>query len=261
MNRTALVLALVVIGLLTYGLFFHTQPAVGQGEKKDDAKPEKRVLTTGGSATIRVKPDAARLFLTIETTAPTVKEARARNNEHAKKVMDTVQALRIPDLKMRSTNMEMTIVHSRDDKKVEELPRVLGYKVSNSFTVLVTSDDPVKLASHASKVLDTAIENGANVLDRISFFKVEMAETRRLALTKATEDAIANARSLASGAGRTITDVTTIDGNPIYMERDSNSNTVQPQAIIVSEGGTPLAAGLVEVNCRVSVTCTYGAGK
>src|SRR5207248_1314578 len=137
------------------------------------------------SATIHVKPDAARLFLTVETTAPTVKEARARNNEHVKKVMDTVQALRIPDLKMRSTNVQMTILHSRDDKKVDELPRVLGYRVSNSFTVLVTSDDPVKLAGHASKVLDTAIENGANLLDRISFFKVELTEAKRLALTKA----------------------------------------------------------------------------
>ena len=218
LNRTALALGFAFVALMTYGLFFRDHVATGQVEKKDDAKPEKRVLHTGGSATIRVKPDAARLFLTVETMAPTVAE-RKRNNEHVKKVLDAVQELKIPELKMKSTNVQLNIIHARDDKKQEELPRILGYRVVNSFTVLVTSNDPVKLAGHASKVLDTAIEQGANTLDRIAFFKQDMTDAKREALTKATEDALDNARALLAATGRAITDITAIDGNPSYLER------------------------------------------
>ncbi len=102
--------------------------AAGQRDKSDkkdgdSAQAEKRLLATSGSATVRVKPDSARLYLTVETTAPTLAEARSKNNEHAKKVMDAVQGLKIPDLKLKSTDVQIEIIHSRDEKKKRTVPR------------------------------------------------------------------------------------------------------------------------------------------
>ena len=259
MNRVTSGIGLVLVGLLVYGLLFRDHFAAGQGEKKDGdgAKPEKRVLATGGSATVVVKPDSARLYLTVETTAPTLADARARNNEHAKKVMDAVQALKIPQLKMKSSNVEMNIVHSRDEKK-DELPRVLGFRVTNSFTVLVSNEDVVKLAAGASKVLDAAIDNGANVLESIHFFKQDLTQAKRDALTLATKDALANARALAIGAERTVLDVMTIDCNPMARHQDFPQITNSVTFDRSGQGATPLVVGDLEVTCNVGITCTYG---
>ena len=261
MNRVTSGIGLVLVGLLVYGLLFRDHFAAGQGDKKDGdaAKAEKRVLTTGGSATVVVKPDSARLYLTVETTAPTLADARARNNEHAKKVMDAVQALKIPQLKLKSTNVQMSIVYSRVDKK-DELARVLGYQVTNSFTVLVSNDDSVKLAADAAKALDAAVENGANTLDQIQVFKQDLTQARREALALSTKHALANARALLSGAERTLTDVITINGDPTYGEHPGGLSTTNISGSLLAGGATPFVAGDLEVTCNVSVSCTYGPG-
>ena len=38
-----------------------------------------------------------------------------------------------------------------------QLPPISGYRISNTFTVLVQDDDPLKLGALASRVLDTAL--------------------------------------------------------------------------------------------------------
>jgi uncharacterized protein len=264
MNRTmgmALgVLVVVLVGLLV----FRESQLAGQAPKEGievskDKDPRK--IQTSGSATLRVKPNRARLFLAVETTFPTVKQARAVNKQAVENVITAIQGLRIADLKMKSTNVEMDVVHSKPEKQ-DILPVILGYRVTYTFTVLVAGEDTEKLASAAAKVLDTALENGANTLQQIVFFRDDLTEIRRQTLTKATEDAVANAQALAAGAKRTVADILNIDSNPEHSftavhNPMSNSILAQP----APGNSTELVAGDVEVTCRVSVTATFGAAK
>jgi uncharacterized protein len=263
MNRTmgmALgVLVVVLVGLLV----FRESQLAGQAPKEGvevskDKDPRK--IQTSGSATVRVKPNRARLFLAVETTFPSVKQARAANKQAVENVITAIQGLRIADLKMKSTDVEMDVVRSKPEKQ-DVLPVILGYRVTYTFTVLVSGEDPEKLAGVAAKVLDAALENGANSLQRIVFFRDDLTEVRRQALTKATEDAVANAHALAAGAKRTVADILNIDANPEYslspVNPMSNSMLAQP----APGTNTELVAGDVEVTCRVSVTATFGAAK
>jgi uncharacterized protein YggE len=237
-------------------------PLAGQVGKADAGKePEPRKLHTSGTATVRVKANRARLYLAVETTGSTVKAARAANKKDVETVLAALHGLKIADLKMKSTNVQMDVIQSKEEKITTKLPEILGYRVTYTFTVLVSNDDPQKLAGQASQVLDTALESGANAVQQITFFRDDLTDARRQALTKATADAVANAKALVAGDNRTLTDLINIDGEPQYSQSYNNpmSNTMQPQD--PAGGAVSLVAGEVEVTCRVCVTCTFGAGK
>jgi uncharacterized protein YggE len=234
--------------------------AVGAGgkAKKDKKEPEKRVITTSGTASVRVKPDSARVYFRVETYAPTVPAARLDNGEKTRKLLAAVKSLKIANLKMKSDDVNVTLVMQSDRPRVGELPKVLGYHVSSSFTVLVENEDATKLAELAAKVLDSALENGATGVDRVLFFKREMESIRRRALTQAVEDALANARAMATGAQEKVIESIAISNEPRYAYGNVNPG-VQNTIWIgqVNEGATPLVAGDLEVTCNVSVTCRY----
>lgn len=263
MNRAAATLG-VVFGAVALGLIvWRGAPALeGQagaqqpgGEK---AAPVKRTLNAEGTATVRVKADRGRVFLSVQTTAATVKEARAENAAHVKKVMTAIQALKLPDLKMTSTDIHLNAVH---ETKKDETPRLVGYRVTHWFTALVRDDDPAKLGAAAARVVDVAMENSVTSLQKVVFFKEDLTGPRREALTKATEDAVASARALAAGAGRTLADVVVIQESADHYPRASNSQVQVVPTLLAEGSATPLIAGELEVSCSVRVTCTYGPEK
>lgn len=258
MNRTATICLGIVGVLALVVLLVREGQLVGQVAKEGGEKEkEPRKIHTTGTATVKIKPNRARVYLAVETLASSVKDSRGENKKHAEKIISSIQALKIADLKMKSTNVHMGVLHAKDEKQVK-LPEILGYKTTYQFTVLVSSDEPQKLSDMAVKVLDTALENGANTVEQISFFREDLTDAKREALTKATEDAVANAKALAAGDKRTLTDVITIDGNPQYSLPEV-SNTMLNQELVGAS--TSMVAGEVQVTCRVSVTCTFGASK
>jgi uncharacterized protein YggE len=262
MNRPISV-SLAIAGVFMGGwLLVRESPLAGQAPKEAVEGPKEkdpRKISTAGSATVRVKPNRARLFLAVQTTAPTVKKARASNKQDVEKIIAAIQGLKITDLKMKSTNVQMDVIHAKQEKQTT-LPEVLGYRVNYTFTVLLSGNETDKLSAAAAKVLDTALENGANTLEQIVFFRDDLTDARREALTLATKDAVANAGALATGAGRKLADIISIDSNPEYGQVNTMSNNSD---LWQRPGGTSteLVAGDVEVTCRVTVTATYGAAK
>jgi len=210
---------------------------------KDKKEADKRLLTTSGTATIRVKPDSARVFFSVETYSPQIKEARADNAQKTRKILDAIKALKIANLKMKSDNINVVLVMSQD-RTPTTLPKLLGYHITNSFTVLVENDDAVKLGDFAAQILDAALENGVTGVGQIMFFKKDAQALRREALTKAVEDAMTNARALARGADEKVLEAVTIIN-------------VQDLNLGGAGGSTPLVAGSLEITCNVNVTCRY----
>ena len=246
--------ATLALGLLMVGaLAWTTQGARAQGS---EPKAQQRTIHTTGSGTVRVRPDRARVFFGVQTHAATVKQARNQNAVLIKQVTDALNALKIPDLKMKSTNLTVELIQAEQDGT--RVPKIIGYRVTNTFTALVQSSEPDRLGPLASRVLDAALENGANLVQQIVFFREELGPSKRQALTKAVEDARANADALASGAQERVKAVITIDGQPYfaYEPQQMMMNSVQLAAPAGGES-TSLMAGEQEVNCSVSVTCTY----
>ncbi len=254
--------SVLVAVLLAMGVSW-LPPSRGHVEFQDPAAgakaAAKRTIQTHGTATVLVKPDHGRVFLSVQTTAATVKEARTQNSGHVNKVMAAIQALGLADLKMKSTNLHMEPVYSQEEKK-DKLPKLLGYRVSHTFTVLVRNDDPAKLSAAAARVLDTAVENGVNNVEKVVFFKADLTATRREALHKATEDALANANAIAEGAKVSVAEVAHLEGSPEFR---GHAQPMSNSIVIAGAGGdgTALVAGEVEITCRISVTCNLAEAK
>ncbi len=247
--------------LLLYGLVWSRGQAVAPPGPAVEARKEAHTLRTSGSASVRIKPDAARVFFGVQTQAAAVKEARTENNRRVHKIMEALVALKVPELKTKTSDVQVDILYGRNDGSV--LPPITGYRVSTTFTVLVQDDDPAKLGGLAGRVLDAALESGANSVQQVVFLsKSGVAEARRKALTQAVEDALANAKALAVGAKKGQIDAVTIEGQPVYRDRYSGGRNQMVQSINVAvpEGGDSersLVVGDLDVTCQVSVVCTF----
>jgi uncharacterized protein YggE len=223
-------------------------------------KPEaERKVTTAGTGTVRVQPNAARAFLVVQTQAAKIKDARADNNKRVRQVMAALKALKIADLKTKTSDVGVEILYGKADD--QKLPPVTGYRASTEFTVLIPNDDREKLSASAARVLDAALESGVNSVQQIAFLRTEgLAEFRRKALARAVEDALANARAVAraAGAGKERVEVADISGAPQWYGDFRNmtqfSNIDWPHR---GTGEGALVVGDLEITCRVNATCKY----
>jgi hypothetical protein len=105
--------------------------------------------------------------------------------------------------------------------------------------------------------LDTALENGANQVEQITFFRENPEEAKRTALRKAVEEARLNADAMAAGAGKKVLDVLTLNAQPEYQLFDYTRMTNSVQSAAVSGDSTSLMAGEQEITCVVNATYVY----
>ena len=259
MKRSTALAGAVVCALVIGAYWWGQSQNQAQAGAKDKKDADKRLLTTNGTATIRVKPDSARIFFTVETYAPQIREARTDNAQKTRKILDSIKALKIANLKTKSDNVNVDLIRSQERTQTT-LPKLLGYHITNSFTVLIVNEDSAKLGEFAAQILDAALENGATGVSRIMFFKKDEQDLRRKALTAAVENAMTNARALARGADEKILEPVNINDEPRYFYRGdglSNSFNVQDLNVGGAGGGTPVVPGALEITCTVNVTCKY----
>src|SRR5580765_411587 len=150
-----------------------------------DPVKSQRTITVIGSATVTGKPDSARVYIGVVTNGKTVADAREANGKAVAKVQDAIMALKITDLKTRTLQTRVGILYDKGDRS-----HLVGYEVSQSFTVLVKESDIDKLGAAAGRILDASLQNGANSEGDIEFFTEDDTELRRQARSKAVEDAL-----------------------------------------------------------------------
>jgi hypothetical protein len=251
-SLTAAVLALVVV--LSTAVFLRGQQA---GAPAKEPKTEKGTISTSGTATLKVKPDAVHVYFGVQTIATKVKAAREENSEKCKRLIAALNALGIRGLKIKTADINVDLIQS-NQSDAAKLPEILGYRVTNSFSVLVEDKDAAKLGQNASRVLDTALENGANFVQRMVAFRHDEGEIKRDGLTKAVEDALANARAIAAGAKVQVSGTFALNGQPEFTYGQGQCGLTN--TLVVGGAGigdTPVIVGDLEVIIRVSVTCTY----
>jgi hypothetical protein len=96
------------------------QSAVGQNVKSagrpnvvngpasvPEAKQELRTITTIGTGTAKVVPDAVRVSFGVGSMAESLEAARSENEKQSKKILDALAALKIVGLEMKSTPLEV----------------------------------------------------------------------------------------------------------------------------------------------------------
>ena len=157
----------------------------------------RSVVSTSGTATVRVDPDKVTVAIGVESHGLTAEEASAKNAELMAKVIAALKQLGIADDQISTSWYSLYPVYEYKSPPCIEIypqppecaPRseITGYRASNSLSVTLDADEDV------GAVIDGAVASGANNVNGAYFFvSQERQEELREGLIA---DAIANARS------------------------------------------------------------------
>ena len=213
------------------------------------------IVSTSGTATVKVNPDKVSVTIGVETHGETAAEAAAANAKLMEKVLAALKNLGIADDQVSTNWYSVYPTYEwRSPPCIEIYPQppecnpkneITGYTASNSVTVTLAATADV------GKVIDTAIAAGAtNVNGAYFFVSTERQEEIRGSLIA---DAIANARSradkAAEAASMEITGVKSINLNDVYFP-------VFYKEFAVADGAssTPIMPGQQEISQTVQVT-------
>lgn len=225
------------------------------------AQTEKEIkgIITSGEAKVWIEPDRARVYLGIETMDTSVDAARETNAEKVSVVIEALKALKIEGMLVKAPSYNVTLVKEQeyDAVRAGRLPKIIGYKVQQFFTVLVQNKDSSVLSKSAASIIDTALRSGVNIIENVEFFKDDDSLDRRQALKLAVKNALDNAKAIAETANVTIKKYNMINSSANYwVPRYYPQHSQMMNAPSVDAGiGTTLLAGKIAVNANASLSC------
>lgn len=152
---------------------------------------KEHTIDVSGNSEIKIDPDLAKIYITIETKNKDVKKAEEENSELMEKVMAALKKYSV-DIETVSYN-----VYPYQDKNWNTGAIIdQGYRVTNA--IVVSTDN----LEEVGKIIDVSINRGANRIDRVEFTlkdgtkKKAQAQTLKLAAQNAKEKAQSLAKEL-----------------------------------------------------------------
>lgn len=164
-------------------------PLIAQSGAINATPPQISVSSRGE---VKVDPDRATIRISVQTKAPTAAAAAAENATKQKAVIDALRALGLGDKDISTSDYSVTPEERYEPNKE---PTVIGYTVTNTLSVEVTS---LKLVG---PVIDAALARGANMITSLQFSSSNTEAARRQAITIAVQRARGDADAAAKAAG------------------------------------------------------------
>jgi uncharacterized protein len=219
-------------------------PLTASAMAQEAARETRRepVVVTTGSAILKRAPDRAFVNIGAEARAVAPKDAQAQNAKTMTAVRERLKALGISDSAIETRSLDL----QPEFDYVDNRQKLRGYVARNIVEVRV--DDVTRVG----EIIDAAVHAGANSIHEVRFDLKERVTVEREALKAAVADALARASALASGAGKTVDRIVTIE------EQRAEIVPLQRSVMFARAEGaqaqTPVAPGEVEIRATVTVT-------
>lgn len=216
-------------------------PALAQDSGDITKQP---VIATHGQATLKRAPDQAFITIAAESRATAPGDAQRTNAEAMQAVASALSKAGLPAEAVRTTGFSL----QPDIEYTNGRARVKGYIARNQIEARV--DDLKKLGA----VLDAAGTSGATSIAGLRFDIRDRQSVEREALKMATEEAMARAKAIASGAGANLGNVVRVD------DQYQSTSPVMYTARAFGGAGTaalpetPVSPGELEIRASVTLT-------
>jgi hypothetical protein len=217
--------------------------APARGEEKKALVPS---LTVVGSGTVSARPDMAQVQVGVVTQAPSAARALKENNDAMAKLFATLDGQGVARKDVQTTGFSVVPQYKRGPHG-QQLPEVVGYRVSNTVRVKVRKLDAL------GQVLDEVVQKGANQVHGISFAVAEPTPLLDAARRKAMADARRKAELYAREAGVTVGRVLLIQEQTPHLPGPFVVGFARAEA-----AGVPVAEGEQEFAAAVTVTFALG---
>lgn len=203
-------------------------------------------IRASADAVVSARPDRAQVSAAVYSQASSPEAASQQNAQITSRVLDALKAVMGPKGQVNTSGF----FASPQMQYGGGTPKITGYEATNHLTVTV--DD----LSLVSKVVDTAVNAGANQIQGISFSLKNDESVRAQALAQASRKAYEAAQTIAKALNLTVAGVLeaqtgTEPTTPIPMLRTSQSVGVGGTAAATP---TPIEPGAIDIRATVTVT-------
>jgi uncharacterized protein len=210
--------------------------------------PDAPVLVVRGQGEVEVDPDRARVSFAVETEAGSAREAADQNARQMTRVLDAVRAAgrELPGFRVETQGYSLNPRYQTPrDTGVSE---IAGYTARNH--VVVTVDR----VGEVGRIMDAALQNGANRMAGLQFMVRDPEPHREAALREAVRKARAEARVMAEALGMRL-------GPPVHVEGGAELPMPRPMGDMVAFSRmeaavsvpTPVEAGIQTVTAYVTI--------
>jgi uncharacterized protein YggE len=194
-------------------------------------------ITAVGQASVSASPDLARVDIGVVTQAANAQDATVQNATQAVTVIAALQGLLGPNATIKTISYSVSPVYNNPPPG--QNASIVAYMVTNTVEVTLTD------LTQTGKVIDTAIQSGANRVQGISFDLQERNPLVAQALKAAAARALSQANAIASG-------LNVHTGSVLHASESVNS----PGPVftgIAAAPTTPIQTGTIVVQASVTV--------
>ncbi len=218
---------LTLAALLTSPVFAQTTPQIPQ-----------RTLSLTGQAEVKATPDMAVISAGVVSEATTAREALTLSNKSMASVLQAIESSGVAKTDIQTSNFSVQpryVYAKRASNGEQEPPRIVGYTVSNTVTVIVR-----KLAD-LGQMLDVVVSSGVNQMNGLNFSIAEPAPLRNQARKLAVAEARERAELYAEAAGVSLGKVLSISEaggphQPQPVARNAAFESAAAASVPVAEG-------------------------
>ncbi|MEH7178692.1 SIMPL domain-containing protein [Neobacillus vireti] len=211
---------------------------------RNNLRKRNNIIKVNGEGEIAVQPDTATVNLGVVTHSKELMEAQQQNSIIATQVIHSLIALGIDKNQIKT--VDFRIEPEYDFSSGKQIFQ--GYKITHILQVKI--DD----LSLIGKVVDTAIDNGANHAANVHFTSRYKDAFYQQALAMALNNASNKAKTIADTLGVTL--------NPVPILVVEGGDSIQPfesqhVAFAKGAGSTPIQPGQLLIRASISTEYRY----
>jgi len=212
-------------------------------------RPRPPSITVNGEATIAAEPDQAQIDIGVTTQARNAPDASRENAERLARVLAEVKKLlgKGDEVKTSGYALNPQYRYPQGGK-----PEIVGYTANNIVQIKTAKLDEV------GKMIDAAMQAGANNINRLMFTLKDEEAARLDALRQASAKAKAKAEAIAASLGLKVLRISTVtEGERSFQPIYRQAPMARGEALAAA-APTPVEPGAVEVRSTVTLTVEVG---
>jgi len=215
----------------------HAQPAFD--------RPRPPSVTVTGEATIAAEPDQAQIDIGVTTQARSAPDAGRENAERLARVLAEVKKLLGKDDEVKTSGYALTPQYRYPQGGK---PEIVGYVANNVLRIKTAKLNDV------AKLIDGAMQAGANNINRLVFTLKDEEAARLEALRQASAKAKAKAEAVAASLGLKVVRIASITESERTFQPIFRQAPMARAEALAAQAPTPVEPGAVEVRSTVTLT-------
>lgn len=239
--------ALAIAGLVT------AQQGRPEGDRDRDfpRRGALATLTVQGDAQLEKPADQLQIALSVVNEGKEAAEVLEENSEHTQEVIEAMLDAGLEDDEYQTGGLNVQPVYSHRPRNAADdwRPEIVAFRASHRLNIKTTKLELI------GEIIDAASKAGVNAIDSINFGLADHRTHRQESIRAATENALADAKTLADAADLRLVRILSINLDHAHAQVARQDMMRRTMAMEGAAGGPPIEAG--DVTVQASVTVVY----